>query len=366
MLFQEPLRNTRRPGAGQAPGTGCPRGANHPSRKIARRSRHVPACAACATQARTRCSTSPRVTVPRPPAVPQPAQAVPKAPHVRRRQPTPPARPQLEAEERHRLRRRRHVRLRRVQQQPPTRQVRRRAVSPRREPTRVVGEQREVSRPGESHPRALAELYVNVSAHTAPIIQPPASAPADASGRTAGARDAETTSRGSTAPPARAVDRRDTQDDATPLLHRVSSTSSLVRVAPPLCLASGFSSLGVGPLDFSLHIETTGSHVPHKGLVQGHATFMPGADQPSCRLPLDSSRVNDSPRFRHRPYAFDTLPVVHPLRLPAPYLTRSRRAVSVTLTTPALDRSSARRFGASPCRAAPRGLPSSLVQHGCS
>ena len=147
---------------------------------------------------------------------------------------------------------------------------------------------------------------------------------------------------------------------------RLPRLSSLVRVAPPLCLASGFSSLGVGPLDFSLHIEATGSHVPHKGLVQGHATFMPGAAQPSCRLPLDSSRVNDSPRFRHRPYAFDTLPVVHPLRLPAPYLTRSRRAVSVTLTTPALDRSSARRFGASPCRAAPRGLPSSLVQHGCS
>ena len=42
----------------------------------------------------------------------------------------------------------------------------------------------EVSRPGESHPRALAELYVNVSAHTAPIIQPPASPPADANGRT--------------------------------------------------------------------------------------------------------------------------------------------------------------------------------------
>ena len=35
--------------------------------------------------------------------------------------------------------------------------------------------------------------------------------------------------------------------------------------------------MGVGPLDFSLHIEATGSHVPHKGLVQGHATFMPGA-----------------------------------------------------------------------------------------
>jgi hypothetical protein len=29
-----------------------------------------------------------------------------------------------------------------------------------------------VSSPGEFHPEALAEPYVNVSAHTAPIIQP--------------------------------------------------------------------------------------------------------------------------------------------------------------------------------------------------
>ena len=58
-------------------------------------------------------------------------------------------------------------------------------------PAVAVDQDHQVSRPGESHPRALAELYVNVSAHTAPIIQPPASAPADASGRTAGARDAQ-------------------------------------------------------------------------------------------------------------------------------------------------------------------------------
>ena len=32
----------------------------------------------------------------------------------------------------------------------------------------------EVSRPGEFHPQALAEPYRNVSAHTAPIIQPSA------------------------------------------------------------------------------------------------------------------------------------------------------------------------------------------------
>ena len=36
---------------------------------------------------------------------------------------------------------------------------------------------RKESRPGESHPQALAELYVNVSAHTAPIIQPTAAGP---------------------------------------------------------------------------------------------------------------------------------------------------------------------------------------------
>ena len=49
----------------------------------------------------------------------------------------------------------------------------------------------QVSRPGESHPRALAEPYVNVSAHTAPIIQPLASRPEGASARRAGARDGQ-------------------------------------------------------------------------------------------------------------------------------------------------------------------------------
>jgi len=29
-----------------------------------------------------------------------------------------------------------------------------------------------VSSPGESHPEALAELYVNLSTHTAPIMEP--------------------------------------------------------------------------------------------------------------------------------------------------------------------------------------------------
>src|SRR5712692_7401006 len=69
--------------------------------------------------------------------------------------------------------------------------------------------------------------------------------------------------------------------------------------------------LGVPPLDVSLAIEATGSHVPHKGLGQSHATSMPDVTQASCRLSLGWSRANDSSRFRHRPYAFDTYTVVH-------------------------------------------------------
>jgi hypothetical protein len=34
-----------------------------------------------------------------------------------------------------------------------------------------------VSSPGESHPQALSEQDVNLSAHTAPIIQPPVESP---------------------------------------------------------------------------------------------------------------------------------------------------------------------------------------------
>ena len=44
--------------------------------------------------------------------------------------------------------------------------------------------ERQESSPGESHPQALAEPYVNVSAHTAPIIQPRVEGQAIASGQT--------------------------------------------------------------------------------------------------------------------------------------------------------------------------------------
>src|ERR1700690_482581 len=75
------------------------------------------------------------------------------------------------------------------------------------------------------------------------------------------------------------------------------------------------------------------------------------------------SRSNDSLRFRHRPYAFDTSSVV-PLRssfcrppdpvLPGPFPS--------ALPTMAFDHSRRRGFGTCPCKPAPRGLPSSIKQ----
>ena len=71
---------------------------------------------------------------------------------------------------------------------------------------------------------------------------------------------------GPKAPPAAAVDLRSSLDDAAPLLHSLSRTSALLRAAPPLCVASVLSFLRDLRLKFSLYIETTGSHVPHKSL----------------------------------------------------------------------------------------------------
>src|ERR1700694_3481012 len=52
------------------------------------------------------------------------------------------------------------------------------------------------------------------------------------------------------------------------------------------------------------------------------------------------------------------------VRLLVAHLTRSCRAFSATLTTPALDRRSLRWFGLSACTASPKGQSSSLAQHG--
>src|SRR5438309_9750603 len=75
------------------------------------------------------------------------------------------------------------------------------------------------------------------------------------------------------------------------------------------------------------------------------------------------SRSNDSLRFRHRPYAFDTSSVV-PLRSsscqpPDPVLPGPFPSV---LTTMAFAHSRRRWFGTYSCKPVPRDLPSSIKQ----
>lgn len=77
--------------------------------------------------------------------------------------------------------------------------------------------------------------------------------------------------------------------------------------------------------------------------------------------PGSSQRQDQSPVLM--PSALSTLQRwFAPARLLDPYLTHSRRAVSASLTTPALNRRSMRWFEATPCRAAPEGLPPSPAQ----
>jgi len=119
--------------------------------------------------------------------------------------------------------------------------------------------------PGESHPQAPTERYVTVSCHTAHA-----------------SRSLET-SRSQ----ADALKFRFLPDAWLTITYRelthplrsnpITGSSTLLRDDPPLCFASVLSSLRGRHLDFSLNIETTGSHVPHKSLTQIHAISTPEA-----------------------------------------------------------------------------------------
>jgi hypothetical protein len=77
---------------------------------------------------------------------------------------------------------------------------------------------------------------------------------------------------------------------------------------------------------------------------------------PVSRRPPDSSQGNDSTPVLN---VIDTLSTLHRwfafARLHDPHLTRSRRAFSATLSTPALDRRTSRWFAITPCRATAKG-----------
>ena len=69
----------------------------------------------------------------------------------------------------------------------------------------------------------------------------------------------------------------------------ITGPSTLIQDDPPLFSALVLSRLWDRHLRFSLHIGTTGSHVPRRSLDQVHAISMPDAAQTINRLPLDLS-----------------------------------------------------------------------------
>ena len=87
----------------------------------------------------------------------------------------------------------------------------------------------------------------------------------------------------------------------------ITQTSSLLRVAPPLCFASVLSFLWDLHLNFSLSIEATGSHVPRKSLTQSHAIFTPEAAWAVNRFLPNLSRTQYSSLVLTSPIIFRRL-----------------------------------------------------------
>ena len=101
LRFVVPAAATVHAGPKSPSGSSC--GSNHPPRKTQWRKRHVLACNACPTQPFTRAITSSRVTVLRPIAIAQAAQAIAESPDILLRQPSPAVGQQHESEKLGRL-----------------------------------------------------------------------------------------------------------------------------------------------------------------------------------------------------------------------------------------------------------------------
>src|SRR4051794_27123515 len=121
---------------------------------------------------------------------------------------------------------------------------------------------------------------------------------------------------------------------STPSLRLRYRASTLLRVDPPLCHASGLLTSWGFHLGISLGIVTTGSHVPRESLNRARATFTPVTIKAVSR-----SRLDRIPGQRLEP-GFDDVPTLSTphrwftcVRLLGSYLTGSRPAFSRTLTT---------------------------------
>jgi len=153
--------------------------------------------------------------------------------------------------------------------------------------------------------------------------------------------------------------------DLPPSLHGHYPASSLLRSSPPLPATSVLSASQFCCLYLFPWHQRTGSQVPYKSPNESHAFYTPDTAWPISRFPPHFSRSScatpvlmssESLSMRRRRFAC--------ARLSHSYLTRSLpRLLTMTFTTAAFDRSRSWRFEAFPCRTAPKGPPSSLVQH---
>src|SRR5882672_3734266 len=115
---------------------------------------------------------------------------------------------------------------------------------------------------------------------------------------------------------------------------------------------------------FPLH-RRPGSQVPYESQDESHASCTPDTAWLVSRLPPCSSRNQGNAPILVSSNVLSMLQQRFACaRLSHPYMTRSMsRLLTMTFTTAAFDRSSSWQFEASSYKAAPKGRPSSLVQH---
>ncbi len=154
--------------------------------------------------------------------------------------------------------------------------------------------------------------------------------------------------------------------DLPPWLHGHYPASPLLRSSPPLPGASVVSASRVRRLCLFPWHRRLGSQVPYESPNESHASYTPDtAWSVRRRLPCWSRSSGETPVL----VSSGSVSMLHQrftcVRLSHPYMTRSSpRLLTMTFTTAAFDRSSSWQFGASSCEAAPKGPPSSLLQHG--
>ena len=153
--------------------------------------------------------------------------------------------------------------------------------------------------------------------------------------------------------------------DPLPSLDEHYLVSSLLRRSPPLDGASVLSTSWFCHLRLFPWHRQPGSQVPYESPNEIHAFYTPDIAWPVGRFPPHLSRncpmtpvlMSSGAVSMHR-QRFTCV------RLSHSYLTQSQpRLLTMTFTTAEFSRSSSWRFEAFPCRTAPKGLPSSLVQH---